>query len=317
MQRFRWLGVELRHLAALHAIAAEGSFARAARRLGYTQPAVSQQIATLERIVGERLIERSNGSRHLALTDAGRVLLAHAETIVAQLQAAEADLTARGGVGLLRVGTFQSAGNRILPTLLRRFRERFREMRVELAERASPEELLALVETGRAELAFVVLPVGAGPFVERHLITDPYVLAVSRRSPIASRRTPVRLDQLGDLPLVGLGHAQAYPERFGLAEELERRAVYTAVDNATLLGLVREGLGAAFVPRLMLDPADADIVQVPLAEPAPTRTIGLVSHRDRLPTGAAQSFAELAAAVAGEVSAELDAAWNARLRRAS
>jgi molybdate transport repressor ModE-like protein len=317
MKAFRWLGVELRHLAALHAVAAEGSFARGARRLGYTQPAVSQQIATLERIVGERLIERSNGSRQLALTDAGRVLLAHAETIVAQLQAAEADLAARGGHGLLRVGTFQSAGNRIVPTLLRRFRERFPETRVELAERASPEELLALIENGRVELAFVVLPVGDGPFVARHLVTDPYVLAVSRRSSLASRESPVRLDRLGDLPLVGLGHAQPYPDGFALAKELERRAVYTAVDNSTLLGLVREGLGAALVPRLMLDPGDAEIVQVPLAEPVPSRTIGLVSHRDRLPTAAAQTFAELASTVAARVSAALDAAWDARLRRAS
>ena len=315
MKAFRWLGVELRHLAALHAVAAEGSFARAARRLGYTQPAVSQQIATLERIVGERLIERSNGSRQLALTDPGRVLLAHAETIVAQLQAAEADLAARGALGLLRIGTFQSAGNRILPALLRRFRERFPDTRVELAERPSPEELLALIENGRVELAFVVLPVGDGPFVDRPLITDPYVLAVARRSPLASRATPVRLDQLGDLPLVGLGHAQAYPDGFRLAEELERRAAYTAVDNATLLGLVREGLGAALVPRLMLDPADAEIVQVPFAEPLPTRSVGLVWHRDRLPTAAAQTFAELAAAVAADVSAELDAAWAARVAR--
>lgn len=315
MRAFRWLGVELRHLAALHAVAAEGSFARAARRLGYTQPAVSQQIAMLERIVGERLIERSNGSRQLALTDPGRVLLSHAETIVAQLQAAEADLTARGSLGLLRVGTFQSAGYRIFPSLLRRFRESFPDTRVELVERPSAEGLLTLVENGRLELAFVVLPAGDGPFVDRHLITDPYVLAVSRRSPLALRGRRVELHELEELPLVGLGHARPYPDAFPLAEALERHAAYTAVDNATLLGLVREDLGAALVPRLMLDPADPEIVQVPLAEPVPARSVGLAWHRDRLPTAAAKAFAELAATVAAEVSAELDSAWDARHRR--
>ena len=67
-----WLGVELRHLAALDALETEGSFGRAAIKLGYTQSAVSQQIATLERIVGEKLVERPGGPRPVALTEAGR-----------------------------------------------------------------------------------------------------------------------------------------------------------------------------------------------------------------------------------------------------
>src|SRR5438094_963796 len=84
----QWLGVELRHLAALEAVAEEGSFGRAARRLGYTQSAVSQQIAHLEKIVGARLLERPGGPRAVSLTDAGRLLLRHADAIVARLAAA-------------------------------------------------------------------------------------------------------------------------------------------------------------------------------------------------------------------------------------
>src|ERR1700758_5192319 len=107
-----WLGVELRHFAALDAVETEGTFARAAERLGYTQSAISQQIATLEKIVGEQLIERPGGPRPVTLTDAGRLLLRHAASIVARLQAAQADLQAlrTGEVGRLRVGTFQSVG---------------------------------------------------------------------------------------------------------------------------------------------------------------------------------------------------------------
>src|ERR1700679_4127902 len=86
----RWLGVELRHFAALDAVETEGSFGRAAVKLGYTQSAISQQIATLERIVGEQLIERPGGSRPVSLTEAGRLLLRHARAIVARLQAAQA-----------------------------------------------------------------------------------------------------------------------------------------------------------------------------------------------------------------------------------
>src|SRR5438132_147479 len=119
-----WLGVELRHLAALQAVAGEGSFGRAAERLGYTQSAISQQIATLERIVGERLVERPGGPRPVTMTEAGRILLGHAESIVARLQAAQADLAAlsSGQAGPLHVGPFQSVGPKILPEVRRRFR---------------------------------------------------------------------------------------------------------------------------------------------------------------------------------------------------
>src|SRR5215475_7072887 len=117
MEPDRWLGVELRHFAALQALADEGSFGRAAERLGYTQSAVSQQIATLERIVGEKLVERPGGPRPISLTEAGELLLRHADSIVARLQAAQADLHAlqAGEVGTLRVGTFRSDRGRAAP----------------------------------------------------------------------------------------------------------------------------------------------------------------------------------------------------------
>src|SRR5688500_7193491 len=107
-----WLGVEVRHLAALEAVAREGSFGRAAEALGYTQSAISQQIQTLERIVGERLLERPGGPRAVSLTEAGQLLLRHAEAIVSRLHAAQADMTAlvEGQAGSLRIGTFPSVG---------------------------------------------------------------------------------------------------------------------------------------------------------------------------------------------------------------
>src|SRR5258705_1971693 len=94
MERDRWLGVELRHLAALEAVGRTRSFGGAARELGYTQSAVSQQIAQLERNVGQRLVDRPGGPRPVHLADAGPLLLRHADAIVAQLDAAQADLAA-------------------------------------------------------------------------------------------------------------------------------------------------------------------------------------------------------------------------------
>jgi molybdate transport repressor ModE-like protein len=87
-----WSGVEVRHLVALEAVAREGSFRRAAARLGYVQSAISHQIAALENLTGKRLIDRSRGTRPLALTDAGEIMLAHAGAVIARVRAAQADL---------------------------------------------------------------------------------------------------------------------------------------------------------------------------------------------------------------------------------
>jgi molybdate transport repressor ModE-like protein len=193
MESDRWLGVELRHLAALQAVAEEGSFGRAAKRLGYTQSAVSQQIATLERIVGERLLERPGGPRPVSLTEAGRLLLRHAEAIVARLDAARADLAAlsAGEAGTLRVGTYQSVGQRIVPSLMRRFTAAWPQVELRLTETNTDQELVALIERGDLDLTFADLRLWDGPFEARDLLDDPYVLLVQagarrrrwRRSP--------------------------------------------------------------------------------------------------------------------------------------
>ena len=91
-----WAGVELRHLVALDAVAREGSFRRAAERLGYVQSAISHQIAALESLVGQRLIDRSRGTRPLMLTPAGEVLLSHATAVIGEMRAAQADLNGAG-----------------------------------------------------------------------------------------------------------------------------------------------------------------------------------------------------------------------------
>jgi DNA-binding transcriptional LysR family regulator len=89
-----WLGVEVRHLAALTAVASERSFSAAAGELGYGQPAISQQIAALERVVGTRLIERRPGHAPVGLTPAGELLARHSRVLLAVLHAARADLNA-------------------------------------------------------------------------------------------------------------------------------------------------------------------------------------------------------------------------------
>ena len=180
-----WLGVEVRHLAALEAVARARSFGRAAEELGYTQSAVSQQIAALERIVGEKLIERPGGPRAISMTEAGELLLRHAEAIVARLDAARADMAAlrAGETGTLRVATYQSISARVLPTVMRRFMGSWPGISLELSEPSNDETLYHGIESGAIDLGFCSLPVPDGPFDAIELLTDPHVLLRLERQP--------------------------------------------------------------------------------------------------------------------------------------
>ena len=298
----------MRHFAALEAVAREGSFGRAAESLGYTQSAISQQIQTLERLVGERLLERPGGPRAVSLTEAGRLLLRHAEAIVARLHAAQADMTAlsQGHGGRLRVGTFQSVGARVLPAVMRRFTAAWPHVEIELTESASDEELLRLVERGELDLAFAMPPLLDGPFDALELLADPYVLLVPAEHELADL-TRASLADVGDLTLIGNRACRST----SLAEgELSQRGVgvdvaFRSDDNGTVQGLVGAGFGVALVPLLATDPRDERVRVLELDPEIPPRRISLAWHRDRHRSPAARAFAEVAAEVCADVAASL------------
>ena len=301
-----WLGVELRHFLALEAVAREGSFGKAAAALGYTQSAVSQQIATLERIVGEKLIERPGGPKPVSLTEAGTLLLRHAEAIVARMAAAQADLTALhdGEAGTLRVGIYQSIGQRILPELMRRYAAAWPLVEVMLTESASDEELLQLVERGELDLTFADLPLIEGPFEFVELLRDPWLLVVPKDSPLADRATPPPLREIAQLDLIGFRQCRSMTQ----IEAALRRPidfVFRSDHNGTVQGLVGAGVGAALLPSLAVDPNDEATRQIELGPNVPPRVIAVAWHRDRYRSPAAKAFTELAAEVCGALDSEL------------
>src|SRR5215207_9053986 len=267
-----FLDIELRHLAALQAVSEEGSFGRAATRLGYTQSAISQQIATLERIVDTRLVERPGGPRRVYLTEAGRLLLRHADGIVARLHAAEADLAAlaRGDTGPLRIGTYQSVGNKILPALLR---------------------------------------TTEGPFEAFELLRDPYVLLVPAGSPLADK-AQVSLREIGEQPLVSNRACRSIEQVHAQLRSrgVEPNVIFKSDDNGTVQGVVAAGLGVALVPRLTVDETDRDVAVVDLGGRVPDRIIGIAWHRDRFRTEAAEAFVSEAQTLCAELAAAAPAA---------
>jgi DNA-binding transcriptional LysR family regulator len=298
MEPDSWLGVELRHFAALQAVASEGSFGRAAERLGYTQSAISQQIQTLERIVGEKLVERPGGPRPVSLTEAGHLLLRHAESIVGRLQAAQADLHALrcGEAGVLRVGTFQSVGARLLPDIMRRFRDQWPQIEVTLEERDSDEELGEMVERGEVDVAFVLPPFADAPLETIELLRDPYVLVVANTSELARANATPTLAQIAAEPLIGFRACRSMaPFESALrASGHEPQFAFRTDDNGTVQGLIAAGLGSAVMPRLTVDASDPRITVIELGNRVPPRMISIARHRDRYHSPAARAFVETA-----------------------
>lgn len=312
MEADRWLGLDLRHLVALKTIADEGSFGRAAEKLGYTQSAVSQQIAALERIVGLRLVERPGGPRPVSLTEAGRVLLRHADAIQARLLAAKADMSAlvAGDAGRLRVGTFQSVGAKIIPTLLRRFGETNPGVEVILRESQSEPQLLEMIERGELDLTFWTLPVESGPYEAVELLRDPYVLLVPASSPLASgSRTPT-LKEIVLQPLIGFNHCSAMDQVESELTAVGRTPnfVFRSDNNGTVQGLVGAGVGISVVPRLTVESDDPSVEVVDLRGRIPPRVIGLVWHRDRHQSPASDAFVACAVEVCSDLAVEPAAA---------
>jgi DNA-binding transcriptional LysR family regulator len=304
----QWLGIELRHLAALVAVARERSFRGAAARLGYVPSAISGQIATLERAVGARLVERSRGPSRVGLTPAGELLLAHAESIMSRLQAAQADMgDLLGGVhATLRAGITQSVGVRILPTLMQRYSDRWPDVQLLPLEAAGDLELYEGVERGELDLAFVELPVPDGPFETFELMTDPYVLLVRSDDPLAAG-VRAEVEDVAALRLIGysLCRGMRRVEATLEARGAEPNVVVRSDVNATVQALVAAGVGAAIVPRLAVDEADARtaVVEFGRSLPVPPRTLALAWHADRAHTPAVRDFVELAQQVCRELTA--------------
>src|SRR5262249_33217511 len=159
-----------------------GSFSAAARELSYTQSAVSQHVAALERETGARLVERT--SRGVRLTQAGEVVVRHAEAGIARLTQAEARLDALAGPrgGRPPLACFPAAGATVMPLAVATFRERHPAVELSLAD-AEPFESVPRLRAGELDLALVFEPNGITeepqPGIDRrHLLDDPFFLAL-------------------------------------------------------------------------------------------------------------------------------------------
>jgi DNA-binding transcriptional LysR family regulator len=292
------LALQLRQLAALAAVVEETSFSRAADRLGYTQSAVSQQIAALEKLLGERLLIRPERTTPLTLTPAGQIVLAYAHEAIGRVRSMSAELAALrdGKTGLLRLGVYQSVGASILPTLVRRYALTSGGVELQVHDAVADFELFRVLEAGDLDLAFAIFPLPDGPFEGEELFADHYYVVLRKDSPLA-RHPCVREEELHRLPIVcfrrcrGTQQALEHLRGRGIAPDV----AFQSDDNGTVLGLVRAGLGAGLLPSLCATTYDLrnDLVARPLEPAELVRRSGLAWHRAVPPSGAAQEFLDL------------------------
>ncbi|WP_340383636.1 LysR family transcriptional regulator [Streptomyces sp. SS7] len=264
--------LNLERLRTLDALARHGSVSGAAAGLHITTSAVSQQLAKLEREVGQRLLAKHG--RGVRLTDAGRLLAEHAARILSQVELAQSDLEARRGqvAGELRISAFPTAARGLFPVALAELRKAHPALRLRSCE-LEPENGVAGVVRGDLDLAVVLdwynkpMPVPDG-LVKAPVLDDPADVAMPAGHPLAGRDEVDLAEFAGD-EWITWGEGEFCHE--WLMFTLRSRGVepivgHRAAETHTQLGLVAAGLGVCIVPLLGRDPVPEGVVLVPLKQ---------------------------------------------------
>jgi DNA-binding transcriptional LysR family regulator len=286
--------LEIRHLIALVAVADERTFGRAAQRLGYTQSAVSQQIAALERVVGASLFDRPGGPRPVELTPLGRLLADHARDVLARAEAAANDVRRfqAGEIGRFDVGTFQSVSTTLLPAILGQLRAERPHVDPHLFESDLHEDLVRRVVDGELDVTFLIDD-RTHDLESIHLFTDPFVV-VALPGDVDHMAVPVT--RLIDSPLIGQNDntCQRFVDDGLRSVGVQPSYVFRSSDNSAVAAMVRAGMGMAVLPLLAVDTSDPRLAIRPLDPPIPPRHIGIGWRRGRTLSPGAARFVELA-----------------------
>jgi DNA-binding transcriptional LysR family regulator len=255
--------LDVRRLRVLREVARRGSFSAAAESLGYTQPAISRHVALLERETGATLLERRHTG--VRLTEAGALLVRHADAILARLHDAEQDLDDLLGLraGRLRMSTLSSTAATIVPLAILEFRDRLPEVELSVSI-LEPPGVLPLLRSGEVDLALgndeSVLEVPELDGIV--LLEEPMLVALPRGHRLAGRRR-IRLRELAEERwMLGTAHACPDASRFVRAchaEGFDPQIAFHNDDYAAILGFVAAGVGVAPIPDMVARNASGDV----------------------------------------------------------
>ncbi len=298
--------MELRHLRYFEAVARHSHVTRAAEELHIAQPALSKQISQLEQELDVALFDRIG--RNVRLTEAGEALLPHVRAVLAQVEAARAEMAERVGLrrGRVSVGTPPTVGTQLLPKALAAFNQSYPGIEFRLHE-AGVQTLLELLETGLADMAIVTLPVDDQVLTVAELFSEEMVVVVSGGHPLARQNSVSLLDLRGEQWVLS-------PENYELREAtlsachqagFNPRVVLDGGEMDTMLRLVATGIGVTIVPRLAVQESDG-LVALHIQGQTLQRSLGLVWRGDRIASPAARALREF-----------LVDFWRAELQRTS
>jgi DNA-binding transcriptional LysR family regulator len=271
--------LDVKRLGILREVAAQGSFSAAADELYLSQSAVSQQIATLEREVGMKLLDRTRQGPKL--TDAGQALVGHAEAAIARLEEAERELAAIAGLegGELRLASFPSASATVLTEAVSIFHGRHPKVRLSIAE-AEPEESVPRLRGGELDLALTFdypsVPTVEERDLERTLIlTEAMHLALPKRHPLADRQVVPLAELAEEEWLCGTRPSSCGEVVISCCRNagFEPRIGFESDDYHVMQGFIAAGLGFTLLPDLALPTLRSDLVVRATDPPAPERRV--------------------------------------------
>jgi DNA-binding transcriptional LysR family regulator len=298
--------LDVRRMKVLREVAARGSFSAAAEALSFTQSAISQHVAALERETGTKLVERS--PRGVRPTEAGRALVAHADAILARIEAAEEELAAIKGLrgGRLRLACFQSAGATLVPRAVAEFHRRHPDVDLGMIE-AEPEDAREPLRSGEIDLALVYdfepLPGMLDDDLEvTHLIDDRYDVVVPLEHRLAKRRG-VKLADFADEPWVSstsIAGCRRIAERACQDAGFEPRVAFEADETMAAQSLVAAGVGVSLLPHLALTTVHPGVVARSLGRSAPVRRIWIARQKGAFRSPASEAMVQILRDVADE-----------------
>jgi LysR family transcriptional regulator, transcription activator of glutamate synthase operon len=289
--------MELRQLRYLVTLSEERHFTRAAEREHIAQPALSQQIRRLEDEVGLPLVERT--TRHVAMTDAGRLLVARARRILAEVDGANAELQRLAGVqtGHVTVGAIHTMGPIDVSLALAIFHQRHPGVELTVREQSS-EELAEMLRVDELDLAFLSVT----ERVESHglglaqLISEELVVLLPPRHSLAGRKR-IRMAELAGEQFISFREGARLRELLMAAGEhagFEPRVTLESNESERIRRLVARRMGVAILPRSDADRPGVEVAVTDLVDPVLRRDITLAWRADRRQSPATYEFLQLA-----------------------
>jgi DNA-binding transcriptional LysR family regulator len=293
--------LDVRRMRVLREVAQRGSFSAAAEALSFTQSAVSQQIAALEREAGTVLVQRS--ARGVKLTEAGEAVVRHTEAILARLAEAESELEAIAGLrgGRLRMATFESAGATLMPLAIAAFRRRHPAVELSMTM-LEPEESIPQLRAGELDLA-ITFDAGLGldeGLAHQHLIDDPMYLVLPADHALARKRSLHLADLAGDAWIGGPANCECNRLIFRACATAgyDPRIAFETDDYQAVQGFVAAGVGVSLIAELGLTSVRDDIVVRDLGRETPVRSIHATTLSEGYRSPATQAMLGILAEVA-------------------